>query len=192
MGRSSRVTRETAIEVDITIDGNGLSEIDTGIGFLDHMLAIFARHGFFDLRVSCKGDLHVDYHHTVEDTGITLGLALRQAVGDKSGIRRYGFASIVHDDAWVLVSLDFSDRPFLECEADQLLGTSCPIDRELLVEFLRGFANSCGITVHVKVMRGMNGHHIVEAVFKALARACDEALKLDERLSGVLSTKGVL
>ncbi|HOB90629.1 MAG: imidazoleglycerol-phosphate dehydratase HisB [Bacillota bacterium] len=192
VGKSSRATTETVVDVRVTVDGRGECRADTGIGFLDHMLALFSRHGLFDLEVSCKGDLHVDYHHTVEDTGITLGLAFLQAIGDKSGIRRYGFSSVVHDEAWVMVSLDISGRPYLVCEADQLVGTDCPIGHELLVEFLRGFATSCGITLHVKALRGSNGHHIVEAVFKALGRACDEATKIDSRISGVPSTKGVL
>lgn len=192
VGRVSRATNETAIEVSIRVDGSGECSSDTGIGFLDHMLTLFARHGLFDLGVSCRGDLEVDYHHSIEDTGIVLGSALLQAVGDKSGIRRYGFSSVVHDEAWVIVSLDLSGRPLLVCEADQLAGTSCPIGYELLVEFLRGFSASCGLTLHVKVMRGDNGHHIVESVFKALGRACDDALTRDERVGGVPSTKGML
>jgi len=156
------------------------------------MLALFAMHGLIDLKLCCKGDLRVDEHHTVEDVGIALGTALADALEDKSGIRRYGFSSVVHDEAWAMVSLDFSGRPMLVCEADQLEGSRCPLSEELLVEFLRAFAFNCGLTLHVKVVRGKNGHHIVEAVFKALGRACDDALALDCRVKGVPSTKGVL
>lgn len=191
-GRASRQTTETSVEVTINVDGTGSSEVDTGIGFLDHMLALFAMHGLIDLKLCCKGDLRVDEHHTVEDVGIALGTALADALEDKSGIRRYGFSSVVHDEAWAMVSLDFSGRPMLVCEADQLEGSRCPLSEELLVEFLRAFAFNCGLTLHVKVVRGKNGHHIVEAVFKALGRACDDALALDCRVKGVPSTKGVL
>ncbi len=191
-GRVSRQTTETSIEVVLNVDGTGSSEVDTGIGFLDHMLALFAMHGLLDLKLYCKGDLRVDEHHTVEDVAIALGAAFAEALTDKSGIRRYGFSSVVHDEAWAIVSLDFSGRPVLVCEADQLKGSSCPLNEELLVEFLRAFAVSSGLTLHVKVVRGLNGHHIVEALFKALGRACDDALALDDRVKGVPSTKGVL
>lgn len=191
-GECSRVTNETNVHVAITVDGTGIIDVCTGVGFLDHMLALFAKHGLMDLEVHCKGDLFVDEHHTVEDTGIALGVALSESVGDKWGIRRYGFSSVVHDEAWAVVSLDFSGRPMLVFEADPLNRCTSPMSEELLVEFLRGFANSCSMTLHVKVLRGSNGHHIVEAIFKALGRACDDALTLDERVSGVPSTKGVL
>ena len=191
-GRVSRRTNETNIEVILNVDGTGSSEVGTGISFLDHMLELFAKHGLMDLHVRCEGDPRVDEHHTVEDVGIALGAAIADALKDKSGIRRYGFSSVAHDEAWVIVSLDISGRPMLVCEADQLAGSRCPLNEELLVEFLRAFASSGGMTLHVKVVRGRNGHHIVEAVFKALGRACDEALALDERVKGVPSTKGVL
>ncbi len=191
-GRVSRQTTETSIDVILNIDGTGSSDVDTGIGFLDHMLSLFAMHGLMDLKLQCKGDLRVDEHHTVEDVGIALGNALADALKDKSGIRRYGFSSVVHDEAWAMVSLDFSGRSMLVCEAGQLEGSRCPLNEELLVEFLRAFAASSGLTLHAKVLRGRNGHHIVEAVFKALGRACDDALALDHRVKGVPSTKGVL
>lgn len=191
-GRCSRETNETSVHVTISVDGSGVSDVETGIGFFDHMLALFAKHGLMDLEVRCKGDLHVDEHHTVEDIGIALGTALSEAIGDKRGIRRYGFSSVVHDEAWAVVSLDFSGRPMLVYESDQLSRCASPMSEELLVEFLRSFANSCLMTLHVKVLRGGNGHHIVESTFKALGRACDDALMLDQRVSGVPSTKGVL
>lgn len=191
-GSASRRTAETDVEVALSIDGTGFSDINTGMGFFDHMLTLFAKHGLIDLKVRCDGDLSVDEHHSVEDVGITLGMALADALHDKSGIRRYGFSSVVHDEAWAIVSLDLSGRPLLVCEVRQLAGSRCPMDEELLVEFLQALTASGGLTLHVKVLRGRNGHHIVESVFKALGRAFDDALALDGRVAGLPSTKGVL
>lgn len=187
-----RQTGETNITASLMIDGTGCSEIDTGIGFFDHMLILFAKHGFFNLNLSADGDLHVDGHHTVEDAGIVLGQAITQALGDKTGIKRYGTAFVPMDEALVMVSLDISGRPFLAFDVDipaQRIGN---FDSELTEEFLRALAVHAGLTLHVRLMAGKNAHHIVEGVFKALGRALDEATRKDERIVGVMSTKGML
>lgn len=187
-----RQTRETNITASLTIDGAGRSEIATGIGFFDHMLILFAKHGFFDLTVTAIGDLHIDGHHTVEDTGIVLGQTLLKALGDKNGIKRYGTAFVPMDEALVMVSLDISGRPFLAFDVDiptERIGT---FDSELVEEFLRALVVHAGLTLHVRLITGKNAHHIVEGVFKALGRALDEATSQDERIVGVLSTKGSL
>lgn len=187
-----RQTAETNITASLMIDGTGYSEIETGIGFFDHMLILFAKHGFFNLNLSVDGDLHVDGHHTVEDAGIVLGQAITQALGDKSGIKRYGTAFVPMDEALVMVSLDISGRPFLAFDVDiptQRIGN---FDSELTEEFLRALAVHAGLTLHVRLMAGKNAHHIVEGVFKALGRALDEATRKDERIVGVMSTKGIL
>jgi len=187
-----RQTAETKITATLGIDGTGRSEITTGIGFFDHMLILFAKHGFFDLTLKADGDLFIDGHHTVEDVGIVLGQAFAQALGDKSGIKRYGTAFVPMDEALVLVSLDISGRPFLAFDVDiptERIGT---FDSELTEEFLRALAVHAGLTLHVRLMAGKNAHHIVEGVFKALGRALDEATRKDERIVGVLSTKGML
>lgn len=187
-----RQTAETDIRIDLAIDGTGKSEIATGIGFFDHMLILFARHGLFDLHVTVNGDLHIDGHHTVEDAGIVLGQALVKALGDKSSIKRYGTAFVPMDEALVMVSLDISGRPFLAFDVDiptERIGT---FDSELTEEFLRALSVHAGLTLHVRLMAGKNAHHIVEGVFKALGRALDEATRKDERIVGVMSTKGML
>lgn len=187
-----RQTAETNITASLSIDGLGQSEIATGIGFFDHMLILFAKHGFFNLNITADGDLHIDGHHTVEDTGIVLGQAITQALGDKSGIKRYGTAFVPMDEALVMVSLDISGRPFLAFDVDiptQRIGN---FDSELTEEFLRALAVHAGLTLHVRLMAGKNAHHIVEGVFKALGRALDEATRKDERIVGVMSTKGML
>ena len=187
-----RQTGETNITANLTIDGTGRSEIATGIGFFDHMLILFAKHGFFDLTVNAIGDLHIDGHHTVEDTGIVLGQMLLKALGDKQGIKRYGTAFVPMDEALVMVSLDISGRPFLAFDVEiptERIGT---FDSELVEEFLRALVVHGGITLHVRLVTGKNAHHIVEGVFKALGRALDEATRQDERIVGVLSTKGSL
>lgn len=187
-----RQTAETKITGSLRIDGTGQSEITTGIGFFDHMLILFAKHGFFDLNVAANGDLHIDGHHTVEDVGIVLGQAFAQALGDKSGIKRYGTAVVPMDEALVMVSLDISGRPFLAFDVNiptQRIGN---FDSELTEEFLRALAVHAGLTLHVRLMAGKNAHHIVEGVFKALGRALDEATRTDERIVGVMSTKGML
>ena len=187
-----RQTGETNITASLLIDGTGYSEIETGIGFFDHMLILFTKHGLFNLNLSVDGDLHVDGHHTVEDAGIVLGQAITQALGDKSGIKRYGTAFVPMDEALVMVSLDISGRPFLAFDVDiptQRIGS---FDSELTEEFLRALAVHAGLTLHVRLMAGKNAHHIVEGVFKALGRALDEATRKDERIVGVMSTKGML
>lgn len=187
-----RCTRETDIKIGLNIDGTGKYEIDTGIGFFDHMLEGFARHGFFDLTVKVKGDTRVDAHHTVEDTGIVLGQAFSKALGDKEGIARFGFFILPMDDALVLASLDISGRAYLAFEAEldaEKLGT---METETVREFFMGFASGAGMNLHIRQMAGTNTHHITEAMFKAVAKAMDLAVKRDERIEGVLSTKGVL
>jgi imidazoleglycerol-phosphate dehydratase len=188
----ARQTAETDITANLTIDGVGKSQISTGIGFLDHMLNLWSKHGLFDLVINVNGDLDVDGHHTVEDTGIVLGQAIAKALGDKSGIKRYGTAFVPMDEALAMVSLDISGRPYLVFEAAipaQRIGT---LDGELVEEFLRALAVHAGLTLHVRLLSGKNSHHIVEAIFKALGRALDEATRKDERIVGVMSTKGML
>lgn len=188
----SRRTGETDINISLDLDGQGTSNLDTGMGFFEHMLNLFTTHGQFNLKVECSGDLFVDGHHSVEDIGIALGQAFTKAMGDKVGIKRYGTAFVPMDEALVMVSLDLSGRAFLNYEVlvkAQMIGD---YDTELTEEFLRAFAFNAGITLHVKMMAGSNSHHIVEGVFKALARALREALTIDERIQGVMSTKGML
>ena len=188
----SRRTGETDINISLDIDGQGTSNLDTGMGFFEHMLNLFTTHGQFNLKVECSGDLFVDGHHSVEDIGIALGQAFTKAMGDKVGIKRYGTAFVPMDEALIMVSLDLSGRAFLNYEVlvkAQMIGD---YDTELTEEFLRAFAFNAGITLHVKMMAGSNSHHIVEGVFKALARALREALTTDERIQGVMSTKGML
>lgn len=188
-----RKTAETAVAVNFQLDGEGKSQIKTGIGFFDHMLTLFAKHGLLELRVECQGDIEVDGHHTVEDIGIVLGQAVRQALGDKAGIRRYGTSFVPMDEALAMVSLDISGRPYLVYDVPQQLTPMIGgYDSELTEEFLRALAFNAGLTLHVKVLHGHNSHHIVEAVFKALGRALGEAATLDERIKGVMSTKGSL
>ena len=188
----SRRTGETDINISLELDGQGTSKLDTGMGFFEHMLNLFTTHGQFNLKVECSGDLFVDGHHSVEDIGIALGQAFTKAMGDKVGIKRYGTAFVPMDEALIMVSLDLSGRAFLNYEVlvkAQMIGD---YDTELTEEFLRAFAFNAGITLHVKMMAGSNSHHIVEGVFKALARALREALTVDERIQGVMSTKGML
>jgi len=188
-----RKTSETDIELKLNLDGTGKNTIRTGVGFMDHMLTLFARHGRFDLDVICRGDTVVDDHHSVEDIGIVLGSAIAQAVGDKRGIRRYGSMLLPMDEALVLCALDLSGRSCLRYQAQipsQKIGT---FDTELVEEFFLGLTRSAGLTLHMKQMDGTNSHHIVEAMFKALGRALGEAVSVDERLGGEIpSTKGVL
>ena len=193
--RKAELTRksgETDITLSLDLDGGGSYDIDTGCGFLDHMLTLFARHARFDLRVTCKGDTRVDDHHTVEDIGIVLGQALAKAAGDKAGIRRYGHVYVPMDEALVLVVVDFSGRPFLAFDAELCQGRIGEFDVELTEEFLRAVAVNAGLTLHVKVLAGKNRHHIVEAIFKALGRALSQSLERDPRVQGVPSSKGML
>jgi len=190
--RCERDTKETEIVVELDLDGTGQYDIHTGIGFFDHMLEGFARHGLFDLAVSVQGDTHVDAHHTVEDTGIVLGQAFGEALGDKAGIARFGYFILPMDDALVLASLDFSGRACFSFEADlkaERLGT---METEVVKEFFSGLANGAQMNLHIRQLAGENTHHVVEAMFKAVAKSMDMASQLDERIDGVLSTKGVL
>ena len=189
----TRTTKETDIRIELDLDGTGEGSIDTGIGFFDHMLDAFARHGLFDLEVSAKGDLHVDGHHTVEDVGIVLGRAFAETIGDKRGIRRYGDVMLPMDEALVLAAVDFSGRGGLYWRMDipyQMVGS---FDSTLAKEFFIAFSTNAGITLHVEQLAGENVHHIIEALFKACARALREAVEADPRAAGALpSTKGAL
>lgn len=193
IGEIHRKTKETDLLVRIDLDGTGQAAVRTGIGFFDHMLDAFARHGLFDVRITAQGDLHVDGHHTVEDTGIALGQAIAQALGDRAGICRYGDAMVPLDEALVRAVVDVSGRPFLRYEVEiakwQMLGD---YDVFLTPEFFRALVTNAQLTVHLDLVRGDNPHHIVEAAFKALARALDSATRIDPRVSGVPSTKGTL
>jgi imidazoleglycerol-phosphate dehydratase len=189
----SRETSETAITVALGLDGEGRADIATGIGFLDHMLTALARHGLFDLKVQAKGDLHIDFHHTTEDVGIVIGQCLRQALGDKRGIRRYGAAVIPMDEALAEAAVDISGRPFLAWSVTFAQPKIGEMDTELFEEFFRALAFNAGITLHVTQKAGTNAHHVAEACFKALARALREAVEPDPRaISAIPSTKGVL
>ena len=192
IGKINRATRETKIDVEINLDGAGIAEISSGIGFFDHMLNLFAAHGQFDLKVICAGDLEVDGHHSIEDIGISLGAAIKEALGDKRGITRYGTFFLPMDETLALVSLDISGRPFLVCELGELAPMVGDFDTELVEEFLRAFAFNAGITLHVKIFYGKNSHHKIEAVFKALGHALNTAVAIDKKIKGVPSTKGVL
>ena len=187
-----RKTGETEISITLSLDGTGHPDIRTGIPFFDHMLTLFARHGLFDLTVVAKGDIEVDYHHTVEDVGITLGQALAKALGNKSGIRRYGSAYVPMDEALARVVVDCSGRPFLAYEAPRGVEAIGMFPFQLVEEFLRAAAVQAGLTLHVSILAGRDAHHMAEAVFKALARALDVAVSRDERVKGIPSTKGVL
>ncbi len=187
-----RKTAETQISVKLTLDGEGKCDIATGIGFLDHMLTLLAKHSFMDLTVRAKGDLEVDSHHTVEDIGIVLGEALREALGDKAGIHRYGNCFIPMDETLAQACLDFSGRPFLVFGAEIPKIKLGNYDAEMTEEFFRAVAMHCGLTLHIRVLYGSNVHHIIEAIFKAFARAVAEAAAVDPRVKGVMSSKGVL
>lgn len=187
-----RKTGETDISLTINVDGTGVGEIDTGVGFFDHMLNLFARHGLLDLKVKASGDLVVDAHHTIEDVGIVLGQALKEALGDKKSIKRYGTAFVPMDETLALVSLDMSGRPFLVFDAAFTTDRVGQMDTELVEEFFRAVAFNAGITLHIRIMHGSNNHHMIEAIFKAFGRALDEASRTDERIQGVMSTKGSL
>ena len=187
-----RKTAETQISIKLNLDGEGTCDIATGIGFLDHMLTLLAKHSFMDLTVQAKGDLEVDSHHTVEDIGIVLGEALQEALGDKAGIHRYGNCFIPMDETLAQVCLDFSGRPFLVFGAEIPKIQLGNYDTEMTEEFFRAAAMHCGLTLHIRVLYGSNVHHIIEAIFKAFARAVAEAAAVDPRVKGVMSSKGVL
>jgi imidazoleglycerol-phosphate dehydratase len=191
-GKFARKTAETDIAVELCLDGSGTFEISTSIPFLDHMLSLFAKHGFFDLQVQARGDTQVDFHHTVEDLGICLGKALQQALGDKRGIRRFGEAAVPMIDALAFVAVDLSGRSHLKFLASFPSSRVGEIDVELFEEFFRAFANQAGLDLHISLLYGSNVHHSVEAIFKAVGRALDGACRLDPRQKGVRSTKGSL
>lgn len=188
----NRTTKETDISVKLLIDGSGKSQIHTGIGFFDHMLEGFAKHGFFDLEVNAEGDLVVDCHHTIEDVGIVLGDAIKQAIGDKEGIRRYGSCILPMDETLVLCAIDLSGRPYLVFDDEFTTDRVGYMDTEMVKEFFYAISYRTGMNLHIKVLSGSNNHHIIEAMFKAFARALDEACGMDERINGILSTKGSL
>ena len=195
MSRSAAVerkTKETDIKLSLTLDGKGESRIDTGIGFFNHMLEGFAKHGFFDLSLKVTGDLQVDGHHTVEDTGIVLGTAIKEAIGDKVGIRRYGSFILPMDDALALCAVDLCGRPYFAWECDFTSEKIGYLDTELIREFFYAVSYSAGMNLHIKMLSGSNNHHMAEAMFKAFAKALDIAVSKDERITDVLSTKGSL
>ena len=187
-----RDTRETRITLSLNLDGTGKASVDTGIGFFNHMLEGFARHGFFDLELKVEGDLEVDCHHTVEDTGIVLGCAIREALGDKAGICRYGSMILPMDETLVLAAGDLSGRPYLNFQAEFTAPKVGEMDTEMAREFFYAVSYSAAMNLHLKVLDGGNNHHIMEALFKAFAKALDQAAGKDDRIRGVLSTKGSL
>jgi imidazoleglycerol-phosphate dehydratase len=195
MARTSsieRVTKETRIRLSINLDGSGVGRICTSVPFLDHMLDLFARHGLFDLEIEAQGDIDIDFHHTVEDIGIVLGQAVKEALGDKRGIRRYGQATVPMDETLASVALDLSGRPYLVYNVTLPKVKIGEFDVELGREFFQAFVNNVGANLHLNVMYGDNVHHVLEACFKGVARALDMATQIDPRIEGVLSTKGKL
>jgi imidazoleglycerol-phosphate dehydratase len=186
-----RETTETSVAVELNVDGTGNSEIDTGIPFFDHMLTLFSRHSLLDLRVKAAGDLAVDLHHTVEDTGIVLGKCLSEALGPRAGIFRYGWSLLPMDDALAQVALDLGGRAFLEFDAPQMPPIG-PFDFDLVNQFLRAFSSNAAMNLHVSIHTGRNSHHVAEAIFKGVAKALDQACRIDPRIERVPSTKGIL
>lgn len=191
-GAVERKTKETNIRISLNLDGNGKTDIASGIPFLDHMLTLFAVHGFFDLSLKAEGDLDVDLHHTVEDVGLVLGEAICQALGERKGIRRYGHAVIPMDDALAAVTVDLSNRPFLVYNTPKSIVYGIALNPPLAKEFFRALVNRGGMNLHVNVAYGENDHHVIESVFKAFGRALDQAGTVDGRTSGVPSSKGTL
>lgn len=187
-----RITKETKINLSINLDGSGKTEIDTGIGFFDHMLNSFARHGFFDLSCQVEGDLYVDCHHTIEDVGIVLGQAIAEALGEKKSIKRYGSFILPMDETLILCSMDLSGRPYFYFDIPFTVDKVGGYDTEMVREFFYAISYSCGMNLHFKWFHGSNNHHLIEAVYKAFAKALDEAVSIDNRIKGVLSTKGSL
>jgi imidazoleglycerol-phosphate dehydratase len=187
-----RESKETKIDISINLDGTGNYEGDTGIGFFDHMLCLFAKHGLLDLYVKVEGDLNVDSHHTIEDVGIVLGNAIKEALKGKEGIKRYGTSFVPMDETLATVTLDMSGRPYLVFEGDFTVDRLGSFDTEMVEEFFRAVATNAGITLHARVLYGKNNHHMAEALFKAFGKALSEAITYDERIKGVLSTKGCL
>lgn len=187
-----RDTKETKIYMELNLDGSGQTSLDTGIGFFDHMLDGFARHGFFDLTIKVEGDLEVDSHHTIEDTGIVLGTAIREALGDKKGICRFGDRVLPMDETLVLCAVDLSGRPYLNFDVNFTVPKTGDMDTEMAREFFYAVSYAAGMNLHLKLLDGTNNHHIMEGVFKSFGKALDEAVQQDERIQGVLSTKGSL
>jgi imidazoleglycerol-phosphate dehydratase len=187
-----RVTKETDIYMKLNLDGEGKSDIDTGIGFFNHMLEGFSKHGFFDLDVKIKGDLNVDGHHTVEDAGIVLGNAIKEAVGDKKGIKRYGYFILPMDDALALCAVDLCGRPYLQFDCEFKDDKVGEFETTLVKEFFYAVSYSAAMNIHIKMLSGDNSHHMIEAIFKAFSKALDEATSMDNRIKDVLSTKGSL
>mgnify|MGYP000774608531 CR=1 FL=1 len=188
----SRVTKETQIEMTLNLDGTGKTDISTGIGFFDHMLSGFARHGLFDLTVKVTGDLEVDSHHTIEDTGIVLGQTIAKALGDKKGIKRYGHFMLPMDEVLVLSAIDLSGRPYLNFGATFTCDKLGELDTEMVKEFFYAISYTAGMNLHIRVLSGGNNHHMIEAMFKAFAKALDQATVIDPRITDILSTKGSL
>jgi len=187
-----RKTRETDIEAKFVVDGTGKSDIDTGVGFFDHMLEGFSKHGFFDLVLKCDGDLGVDTHHTVEDCGIVLGQAIKEAIGDKKGIKRYGNFALPMDESLVLCAVDLCGRPYFSWDANFTVPQIGDLETEMIKEFFYAVSYSAGMNLHIKVLTPGNNHHMAEAMFKAFAKALDEATTIDPRITDILSTKGSL
>lgn len=187
-----RKTKETDIKISLTIDGQGQTSMNSGIPFFDHMLTLLAVHGFFDLTVHAAGDLDVDFHHTIEDVGLVLGDAIRQALGKRIGIKRYGHAVTPMDDALAAVTIDLSNRPYLVCNLPDHTASGIALNPSLTKEFFKALVNRAGMNLHINVSYGDNDHHVVEAVFKAFGRALDQAASLDDRITGVRSSKGSL
>lgn len=188
----TRKTNETDISLSLNLDGSGKQNIHTGVGFFDHMLSGFTRHGFFDLDVNVKGDLDVDCHHTIEDTGIVLGNAIREAVGDKKGIKRFGSMILPMDETLVLCAIDLSGRPYFSFGAEFTTDRVGDMDTEMVREFFYAISYAAGMNLHMKVLSGTNNHHIIEALFKAFGKALDDAVSYDPRITDILSTKGSL
>ena len=187
-----RKTKETDIKLTLNLDGTGVSKIDTGIGFFDHMLDGFTRHGLFDLELTCKGDLNVDCHHTIEDVGIVLGQAIKEAIGDKKSLKRYGSMMLPMDDALVLCAIDLSGRPYFAYDCNYSMPSIGDMDTEMVKDFFYAISYAAAMNLHIKQLYGSNNHHIAEASFKAFAKALDQATQIDDRIEGVLSTKGSL
>jgi imidazoleglycerol-phosphate dehydratase len=187
-----RNTNETKIKLDLDIDGNGKADINTGIGFFDHMLEGFTKHGLFDMSVKIDGDLNVDCHHSIEDCGIVLGQAIKEAIGDKKGIKRFGYFILPMDDALALVSIDLGGRPYLDFQCDFTVENCGEMETAMVREFFYALSYSAMMNIHVRMLSGVNAHHMIEAIFKAFAKALDQATQIDERIEGVASTKGVI
>ena len=190
--QQNRKTKETDISLSLNIDGKGDTQLDTGIGFFDHMLDGFARHGFFDLKVHVSGDLEVDTHHSIEDTGIVLGTAIRKSLGDKRGIKRFGSCILPMDETLVLCAVDLSGRPYFSFEGEFTTDRVGYMDTEMVREFFYAISYSAGMNLHMKILDGTNNHHMIEALFKAGGRAVDEATTIDPRITDIMSTKGSL